>query len=256
MNAKAAEVITHDQATALVPMNNAGALLQLIERAATNPQVDIDKMERLMQMHERIVARDAEAAFNNAMTACQHETRAIATDASNPQTRSRYATYAKLDGVLRPIYTKHGFSISYDTTDAPREDYVRVVAYVSRGGHTRTYRADMPADGKGAKGGDVMTKTHAAGAAMSYGMRYLLKMIFNVAVGEDDTDGNAPGAGLTEEELDEWIKKIEATTTKDAAKAVWSDGVKVCKDRGDVPGSKRLKEALIAHGEFIDKAAK
>lgn len=192
MNAKAAEVITHDQATALVPMNNAGALLQLIERAATNPQVDIDKMERLMQMHERIVARDAEAAFNNAMTACQHETRAIATDASNPQTRSRYATYAKLDGVLRPIYTKHGFSISYDTTDAPREDYVRVVAYVSRGGHTRTYRADMPADGKGAKGGDVMTKTHASGAAMSYGMRYLLKMIFNVAVGEYDNDGNAP----------------------------------------------------------------
>jgi hypothetical protein len=35
-----------------------------------------------------------------------------------------------------------------------------------------------------------MTKTHAAGAAMSYGMRYLLKMIFNVAVGEDDRDGN------------------------------------------------------------------
>ena len=50
----------------------------------------------------------------------------------------------------------------------------------------------MPADGKGAKGGDVMTKTHATGAAVSYGMRYLLKMIFNVAVGEDDTDGNGP----------------------------------------------------------------
>jgi hypothetical protein len=48
----------------------------------------------------------------------------------------------------------------------------------------------MPADGKGAKGGDVMTKTHATGAAMSYGARYLLKYIFNVAVGEDDNDGN------------------------------------------------------------------
>ena len=36
-----------------------------------------------------------------------------------------------------------------------------------------------------------MTKTHATGAAASYGSRYLLKGIFNVAVGEDDDDGNA-----------------------------------------------------------------
>lgn len=50
----------------------------------------------------------------------------------------------------------------------------------------------MPADGKGAKGGDVMTKTHAAGSAMSYGQRYLLKMIFNLAVGDDD-DGQKAG---------------------------------------------------------------
>lgn len=54
----------------------------------------------------------------------------------------------------------------------------------------KPYQIDMPADGKGAKGGDVMTKTHATGAAASYGMRYLLKMIFNVAIGEEDRDGN------------------------------------------------------------------
>jgi hypothetical protein len=55
----------------------------------------------------------------------------------------------------------------------------------------------MPADGKGARGGDVMTKTHATGSAASYGMRYLLKMIFNIAVAEADDDGNAAGAGET-----------------------------------------------------------
>jgi hypothetical protein len=49
----------------------------------------------------------------------------------------------------------------------------------------------MPADGKGARGNDVMTKTHATGSAVSYGMRYLLKMIFNVSSGEADDDGNA-----------------------------------------------------------------
>jgi hypothetical protein len=116
--------------------------------------------------------------------------RRIATDADNPQTRSKYATYAALDRALRPVYTGHGFAVSFDTGE-PEPEAVNVVAYVSHNqGHTRTYHVRMPADGKGAKGGDVMTKTHAAGAAMSYGMRYLLKMIFNVAVGEDDDDGN------------------------------------------------------------------
>jgi ERF superfamily protein len=52
----------------------------------------------------------------------------------------------------------------------------------------------MPADGKGAKGGDVMTKTHATGSALTYGRRYLLALIFNLAIGElQDDDGNAAG---------------------------------------------------------------
>jgi hypothetical protein len=48
-----------------------------------------------------------------------------------------------------------------------------------------------------------MTKTHATGAAMTYGMRYLLKMIFNVAIGDDDTDGNMPSATITEQQAEE-----------------------------------------------------
>lgn len=166
-------------------------LLEVIARAARDPSVDIDKMERLIAMQERVQAREAELEFNRAMNAAQAEMRPIAANASNPQTRSRYATFDKLDRVLRPIYTLHGFSMSFDEQDSPKPEHVRVVCYLSHiGGHTRTYHRDMPADGKGAKGGDVMTKTHAAGAAGSYGARYLLKGIWNVAVGEDDDDGN------------------------------------------------------------------
>lgn len=167
------------------------AIIQIIERAARDPGIDIEKMERLLVMQERIVARDAEARFNAAMTAAQSEMGPISADATNPQTHSKYASYAKLDKVLRPIYTKHGFALSFDEADSPKPEYVRVLCHVSHAaGHTRTYTKELPADGKGAKGGDVMTKTHAAGAAMTYAMRYLLKGIFNVAVGEDDKDGN------------------------------------------------------------------
>ena len=187
--------VTKRESDQSVVADYGASLLQVISKAAADPNVDIEKMERLLEMQERVQARNAEQAFSEAMNKAQSEMRPIAANASNPQTRSRYASFDKLDRVLRPIYTEHGFSLSFDEGEAPRENYVRVLCYVSHvGGHTRTYRRDMPADGKGAKGGDVMTKTHAAGAAGSYGARYLLKGIFNVAVGEDDDDGNESAA--------------------------------------------------------------
>lgn len=177
-------------------------IMQVISKAASDPTTDVDKLERLMAMYERLEAKKAETAFNEAMSAVQKSTGRIAADANNPQTRSKYASYAALDRVLRPLYTQEGLSISFDTADAPLEGYIRILAYVShKGGHTRTYHVDMSADGKGAKGGDVMTKTHAAGAGMSYGMRYLLKLIFNVAVGEDDDDGNGDERAVSAEQV-------------------------------------------------------
>lgn len=176
-----------------LPVAESSALISMIERAARDPTVDIDKMERLVAMQERALARNSEQAFNEAMTAAQGEMRPIATDSSNPQTRSRYASYGALDKSMRPIYTKHGFSLSFGTEDGGAAEYVRVTCHVSNRGYTRKYQVDMPADGKGAKGGDVMTKTHAVGSAMSYGQRYLLKMIFNIAIGDDD-DGHRAGS--------------------------------------------------------------
>lgn len=173
------------------------AFVQMIERVAQMPDVRMDVLQGLVAMRNDELRRVAEQKFNEAMALAQADMGRVAADKNNSQTKSRYASYAALDRVLRPVYTKHGFSLSFDTGEAPGPEIVRVLCYVSHGGFTRTYKADMPADGKGAKGGDVMTKTHAAGSAFSYGARYLLKMIFNVAVGEDDDDGNAAGAGET-----------------------------------------------------------
>lgn len=172
--------------------NEADSLMAVIARAASDPAVDISKLERIIAMHNGVVARQNEHAFNDAMTAAQSEMRRIAADSNNPQTKSRYASYAALDRAIRPIYTKHGFGLSFNTGEGAAPDYVRVICDVTNRGHTRHYHIDMPADGKGAKGGDVMTKTHATGSAVTYGRRYLLAMIFNLAVGEDD-DGNAAG---------------------------------------------------------------
>jgi hypothetical protein len=208
---------------ALVPAEDvAPKPLELFERLARAGDVDVDKLERLMQMHERMTAKQSEERFNAAMSAAQQEMRPVAADASNPQTKSKYASYAALDSVLRPIYTKHGFGLSFDTGEGAPTGWVRVLCYVTHaGGHARTYHADMPADGKGAKGGDVMTITHAVGAAMSYGMRYLLKMIFNVAVGEDDDDGNRAAQKAPDEKAPEgyepWLATLDGVASEGMA---------------------------------------
>lgn len=201
----------------------------MFERIASDPNISVEKIERLMALWERGEARKAEAAFNAAMSEAQQRMRPVAADLTNSQTHSRYASYAALDAALRPIYTEYGFGLSFDTATGGPADYVRVLCYVThKAGHARTYTADMPADGKGAKGGDVMTKTHAVGSAMSYGMRYLLKMIFNVAVGEDDDDGNAasrtdPGPAAPDG-YDAWLATIDgvATTGMRAFSEAWN----------------------------------
>src|SRR6266536_762917 len=177
------------------------SVLAVIERAARDEHIDVEKMKALFDLQERIMLRRAEMSFNVAMSKAHDGMKPIQADATHPQTRSKYATYKALDKVLRPIYVANGFALSFNTSgDAPTE-HIRVLCDVShREGFTKQYQVDMPNDGKGAKGGDVMTKTHATGAGLSYGMRYLLKMIFNVAVGEDDQDGNEVAPAITEKE--------------------------------------------------------
>jgi len=176
-----------------VPQTEGAALLAIIERAARDPSMDIDKMERLLTLRGEAEARAARQGFNIAMAAAQAAMGRVSADCSNPQTRSKYASYAALDRALRPVYTEQGFSLSFDTADGAAENCVRIICNVGhRDGHNHPYHIDMPADGKGARGNDVMTKTHATGSAITYGRRYLLLMIFNIAVGTDlDDDGNA-----------------------------------------------------------------
>jgi hypothetical protein len=192
---------TLPEQTALVPQSPSNPLQILalaVERGA-----GIETIERLVALHQKMEEREAKASFDEAMNAAQKEMEPIRTNADNPQTRSRYATYQALDKVVRPIYTRHGFSLSFNTEDLPTPDVVKIVCYVARGKYERRYQIVMPADGKGAKGGDVMTKTHATGAAHTYGRRYLLCDIFNIVVG-DDKDGNA-GAFTELAEALEWI---------------------------------------------------
>lgn len=187
------------------------SILAIIDRAARDPSTDIEKMERLLQMHERISTRQAEAAFNAAMAECQSEILPVIKDAKNDQTNSMYARLETVIAAIAPVYTRHGFALSYGTDACPIADHIRVTCLVShRSGFARSYHADVPFDLAGAKGNVNKTKTHAYGSTIAYGRRYLVLMIFNVPVKGEDKDGNQAGAVITEDQA----KTLEALITE------------------------------------------
>jgi hypothetical protein len=248
------DVSVQSQSTQLAAQPSESAtMLQMIQNMASNPACDMDKLERLMQLKERMDAKTAETEFNEALSRVQGNMGRVSADATNSQTRSQYATYGKLDKAVRPIYTAEGFSLSFSTEEAS-EGMVGMVCYVShRGGHTREYRAAVPSDGKGAKGGDVMTKTHAFGSGTSYGMRYLLKMIFNIAIGEEDDDGNAAtGQDLRDAALNDLISRVNESADQEQLTKVWQSGVTVLKAARDHDGYEQLKAAVAAKGKKLE----
>lgn len=207
----------------------ADPLLTLIERVACDPSADVGKMRALLEMHQSLQDRQAVKMYGVAMAAAQMEMEPIRTDAANSQTKSRYASFPALDRALRPIYTKHGFALSFNTEPCDQPDKVNLVCDVfHRDGHMRRHALQMPADGKGAKGNDVMTKTHAAGSALSYGQRYLTKMIFNISVARDD-DGNRAAQGAPADETGELLSDAQLSQIKALAVEVGADVPAFCK---------------------------
>ena len=227
-------------------------LLQLaIER-----QGSIEIIERLAKLQREEREYSAKVAFESSMMRAQKRMKSISTDATNPQTHSRYATYSKLDKVLRPIYTEEGFAVSYGTADCAKPEVVRVTAHLSHEqGHSRDYQLDMPADGKGAKGGDVMTKTHATGAATQYGMRYLLKMIFNVAIGEDDTDG-VPAGSMPDQQYVVHEDNIKNSGTVDELKRMYQAALNAAKACGDAQAESAFANAKNARYRELQAGAR
>jgi hypothetical protein len=225
--------------TALATTEDAVITPMSLIQSAIMQGASIDTIERLAKLQREMVEYEAKVAFDKAMGRAQNRMKRIGTDATNPQTHSRYATYSKLDGAVRPIYTEEGFALSFDTGDAP-PDTVRVLCYASHSsGYTRTYKVDMPSDGKGAKGGDVMTKTHATGAAMSYGQRYLLKMIFNLSIGDTDDDGNgASSAAVPEEQVTEHIAYMENARTTSELQTYFARAYKIAEAAKDREAAK------------------
>lgn len=169
------------------------ALLSMIEHAARDPTVDIDKMERLFNMKERIEQRAAEAAFNSSMAAAQEKMPAVIRNKENKHTRSTYADlYAIADAAL-PVAHEHGFGLSFSECQATAPGCMGIACEVTHSsGHSKRYTYNIPLDKAGSQGTVNKTDVQAYGSTFTYGRRYATCGVFNVAI--TDSDGNPPPA--------------------------------------------------------------
>lgn len=212
MNDKA--VIEHDTqadaASMAVLTTPADKFITMIDRASTNPDVDVSKMERLWEMSKEMMDRQAVSEYNAGMTVVQASTPAIKKAAKNAQTNSSYAKLENIISAIRPIYTENGFSLSFSEGENQTEGMVRVLLDVSHaGGDVRRFHYDSPMDMTGLKGNVNKTATHGKASAMSYGQRYLTNLIFMLDFSGDD-DGNAAGGKVAEKITEEQCLKIES----------------------------------------------
>jgi hypothetical protein len=193
------------------PMTEAAAFMQMIERAAKDPTIDVAKLKELLAIRDREREREAVTAFAMSMSDAQGQMEPVRRDCSNPNTKSRYASYQALDAAVRPVYSRHGFALTFNTEPQSSQDISRVTCLVMhKGGHTVRYQKDMPIVTTGPKGTDMMTRTHASVSADTYAMRDLLRMIWNIATFDDD--GNAAGSTpIDAQQLIELEKLIEET---------------------------------------------
>jgi len=212
VEAKLGEVTLHHELSVPAvpaPAEAATSLLQVIERVAMNPNADLDKMQKLLDMRNAEMAREAEIAFNAAMAEAQREMEPVARDARNQQTNSNYARLEAIARSITPIRAKHGFAASFGTDDCPNAGHMRVTCELSHNaGHSKHYHADVPIDAAGMAGKVNKTATHAFGSTMSYGRRYLTLMIFDIATEDDDGNRAGNGAVISDEQATDLLNLI------------------------------------------------
>lgn len=208
-----AKIERDDTGQNIATIGDSAALMTAVARAASDPSVDVEKMERLFAMHERMSARQAEQTYAEAMKAAQAAMPSIFRGRENKQTKSWYADLEAITKAIVPVYTAHGFSLSFGQSDCPIDNAIRVTCEVSHsGGHSKSFWYDNPIDDAGIAGAKNKTPTHGRASATSYARRYLTIMIFNLTLSGEDDDGNsatAPYQEPVDAKAADWIKQAK-----------------------------------------------
>jgi hypothetical protein len=174
-------------------------MFALIERMASNPQVDIGKLQALLDMQERLENRQREAAFNAAFARLQQRLPRITkkgeikydanpdakTAAGRKGSSTAYARWEDIMEAILPHLHEEGFALTYDAPPGPDGRITCVATLIHRDGHSRSSSfGPMPLDTSGGK-----NNLQAAGSTDSYGKRFATRDLLNLVYEGLDDDG-------------------------------------------------------------------
>lgn len=193
-------------------VDSGDSLMAVISRAAADPNTDVDKLERLLGMYERIKGQSAKAEYFAAMSAMQDDLPAIQERGEikiGQGPGQKYALWEDINAVIKPVLKAHGFALSFRTGIA--EGKITVTGVLShRGGHSEETTMHLPTDTSGSK-----NAVQAVGSSTSYGKRYVASALLNLTTGDVDDDGRAAGAG--EKITEAQAERIKEMLEKDGA---------------------------------------
>ena len=183
---------------------------QSLVQLAIEKGVDVEVIERLVALQERVTERNARAAFVEALSAFREECPPIQKTRINDQfsvtrngvrRQARYAPLEEIDRVARPVAAKYGLTWTWDTRI--EGDLMNVVCRVMHiAGHAESTSVAMPFASKAGS-----SPQQKYGSAQTYGMRYSLIAALGLTMADEDDDGaggNAGGGdehGLTDDQL-------------------------------------------------------
>jgi len=188
---------TEPRATQLATVPEEAPMLFGIITPAMLKDIDVDKMQQLLDMKLRIEAIEAEKQFNRALANFQGEMPAIYKWRQESKGKYNYASYDDIMRMARPILQKHGLAISFSQSETP-ETLIIVCRVAHVGGHSQETPFTMPKDGpiKTQDGRNVTSEAQAQASANSYAKRYCLCNALDIVVTSEDDDGQA-SAGQT-----------------------------------------------------------
>jgi hypothetical protein len=197
--------------TEIAVRQDSTALLTLIERVSLNPEVDLAKLEKLVDLQERMLERVAAQEFYTALSEVAGELPSIPEHGKamvGGQVRYTYALFEHIVEAIKPVLTRHGFALSFRTDTT--KDVVVTGILSHRGGHREETTVTLPVDTSGSK-----NAVQAVQSAVSYGKRSTTGSLLNITSHGEDDDGFLAGSNfITPAQADE-IEDLLARTGAD-----------------------------------------
>lgn len=196
----------------VVAVGDSASLMAVIAHAARDPQTDVNKLERLMAMYERITANQAKAEFDREFSEMQpwlptvERNGRITIRDKNEKDKggnarviqsTPYGLLEDINEAARPILGHHGFGISFRIGES-EDKRITVTAVLShRAGHREETTIKLMHDSTGSK-----NSVQAIGSSVSYGKRYTMCAILNITTKGEDDDGKGADQFITDEQVE------------------------------------------------------